>query len=250
MKILVIDDSGQAVSTKTIGTGSGSVMVVPAPLASMDLILSLPFNLVGTTLSINLATGSLPGLMTAAQFASIAALGTASTQATSAFDAAGAASTAQAFAIQRANQTGTQTASTISDFGAAAISAVTWSTLTGKPTFATVATSGAYSDLTGLPTLGTASTQATGAFATAAQGTKADSAIQPGNAGLIVAGAGWTANADGGDKTAVIGSTATLDTIATALNIVTAGAGTQLENIAQKVKALETALANSLRPNA
>lgn len=171
MKILVIDDSGQAVSTKTLGTGSGSVMVVPAPLASMDLTLSLPLNLVGTTLSINLATGSLPGLMTAAQFASIAALGT-------------------------------------------------------------------------------ASTQATGAFATAAQGTKADSAIQPGNAGLIVAGTGWTANADGGDKTVAIGNTATLDTIATALNIVTAGAGTQLENIAQKVKAMETALANSLRPNA
>lgn len=86
--------------------------------------------------------------------------------------------------------------------------------------------------------------------ATSAQGALADSAIQPGNAGLIVADTGWTANADGGDKTAVIGSTATLDTIATALNIVTAGAGTQLENIAQKVKALETALANSLRPSA
>jgi len=46
-------------------------------------------------------------------------LGTAATQASSAFDAAGAASTAQAAAVQRANHTGTQTASTISDFNSA-----------------------------------------------------------------------------------------------------------------------------------
>lgn len=43
-------------------------------------------------------------------------LGTAATQASSAFDAAGAAAAAQAYAIARANHTGTQTASTISDF--------------------------------------------------------------------------------------------------------------------------------------
>lgn len=46
-------------------------------------------------------------------------------------------------------------------------------------TLATVATTGAYSALSGKPSLGTASTQATGAFATAAQGTKADAAVQP-----------------------------------------------------------------------
>lgn len=144
--------------------------------------------------------------------------GTASAQDTSAFDASGSATAAQAFAIQRANQTGSQVASTISDFAAVAIAAVTWSTLTGKPTFATVATSGAYADLTGKPMAVTADT-------------------------------GWTANADAGDKTVVIGSTATLDTIATALNIVTAGAGTQLENIAQKVKALEATLVTFKVPN-
>lgn len=44
---------------------------------------------------------------------------------------------------------------------------------------ATVATSGDYADLTGKPTLGTAAAQNTTAFATAAQGTKADSAVQP-----------------------------------------------------------------------
>ncbi len=44
---------------------------------------------------------------------------------------------------------------------------------------ATVATSGAYSDLSGLPTLGTAAAADTGDFATAAQGSLADSAVQP-----------------------------------------------------------------------
>jgi hypothetical protein len=44
---------------------------------------------------------------------------------------------------------------------------------------ATVATSGAYSDLSGLPTLGTAAATAATDYATAAQGTLADSATQP-----------------------------------------------------------------------
>ena len=46
--------------------------------------------------------------------------------------------------------------------------------LTGKPTLF----SGAYADLTGKPTLGTAAAAATTDFATAAQGTKADTALQ------------------------------------------------------------------------
>lgn len=52
---------------------------------------------------------------------------------------------------------------------------------------ATVATTGAYSDLSGLPTLGTAAATDATAYATAAQGTKADSAVQS-----IVAGTGVT----------------------------------------------------------
>lgn len=43
---------------------------------------------------------------------------------------------------------------------------------------AAVATSGAYADLSGKPTLGTASAQNVGAFAAAAQGAKADTALQ------------------------------------------------------------------------
>lgn len=48
----------------------------------------------------------------------ITGLGTAATANTTDFDAAGAAAAAQAFAIQRANHTGTQTVSTISDLAA------------------------------------------------------------------------------------------------------------------------------------
>jgi hypothetical protein len=44
---------------------------------------------------------------------------------------------------------------------------------------ATVATTGAYSDLTGKPTLGTAAATAAADYATAAQGAKADTAVQP-----------------------------------------------------------------------
>ena len=46
--------------------------------------------------------------------------------------------------------------------------------LTGKPTLF----SGAYADLTGKPTLGTAAATASSDYATAAQGVKADSALQ------------------------------------------------------------------------
>lgn len=78
-------------------------------------------------------------------------------------DATSKANAAQAAAVQRANHTGTQTASTISDFSTAAVSAVTWTTLTGKPTFATVATTGAYGDLSGTPTLATVATSGSAA---------------------------------------------------------------------------------------
>lgn len=53
-----------------------------------------------------------------------------------------------------------------------------YSDLTGTPSLATVATTGAYTDLTGLPTLGTAAATASTDYATAAQGAKADTALQ------------------------------------------------------------------------
>lgn len=51
--------------------------------------------------------------------------------------------------------------------------------LVGIPTFATVALTGGYNDLIGKPILGTASSKDENDFATAAQGLKAESAVQP-----------------------------------------------------------------------
>lgn len=51
--------------------------------------------------------------------------------------------------------------------------------LTGAPALAAVATSGAYTDLSGRPVLGTAAYVSASTFATAAQGTLADTAVQP-----------------------------------------------------------------------
>lgn len=61
-----------------------------------------------------------------------------------------------------------------------------WTVLDAKAergSLAPVATSGDYADLSGKPALGTAAAQSTSAFATAAQGAKADTALQ-GGAGL------------------------------------------------------------------
>lgn len=61
-----------------------------------------------------------------------------------------------------------------------------WTALDAKAergSLAPVATSGDYADLSGKPALGTAAAQSTSAFATAAQGAKADTALQ-GGAGL------------------------------------------------------------------
>lgn len=61
---------------------------------------------------------------------------------------------------------------------------------------------------------------------------------------------GWTANADAGDKTQAIASTASISTIATALNTLSAGSGTLIAAMAAKIKALETVLVALKTPNA
>ena len=75
--------------------------------------------------------------------------------------AAGAtANSSDAQLRDRSTHTGTQAAGTITGLS-------------------TVATSGAYADLSGRPTLGTAAATASSDYATAAQGAKADTAVQP-----------------------------------------------------------------------
>lgn len=198
------------VGSMLIQNPDGSIQVVGSagnliPLACMDLTLALPLFYTAGTKSIGINSGS--------------------------YDASGAAASAQAFAIQRANHTGTQIASTISDFTAASIAAVTWSTLTGKPTLATVATSGVYSDLTGKPSLGT----------------------------QMSADTGWTANNTAGDKTAALSSYSNglNGTMVTALNVVSGGTGTALSAamdvlviVVKKLAAIETVLVSSKLPNA
>lgn len=77
-------------------------------------------------------------------------LGSAALNNTGDFDAAGAAATAQAFAIQRANHTGTQLSSTISDFIAAVRALLTPTSLNSTTTVST--TSGTYSTITTMTT--------------------------------------------------------------------------------------------------
>lgn len=66
----------------------------------------------------------------------------------------------------------------------------------------------------------------------------------------LVDDTGWTANADGGDKTSSIPSNATLDAMQAALNLVVAGFGDAFVATADKVKALETVLVGNKLPNA
>lgn len=77
-----------------------------------------------------------------------------------------------------------------------------YSDLSGTPTLAAVATTGDYNDLLGKPTLGTAAATSTGDYATAAQGTLADSALQSGdNISSLTNNVGYTTNV--GDITGV-----------------------------------------------
>ena len=62
-----------------------------------------------------------------------------------------------------------------------------------ESSLADVATTGAYADLSGRPSLGTAAAANTGDFATAAQGGKADTALQPGDELTDLASTGVTA---------------------------------------------------------
>lgn len=118
----------------------------------------------------------------------------------------------------------------LSTFSTAAISAVTWSTLTGKPTFANVATSGAYSDLSGTPSLGT----------------------------QMSVDSGWTANSTVGDKTASLSSYSNgiNSTIITALNLAAANSGTAIGalgdivvTLVKQVAAIRIALVAAKLPN-
>jgi hypothetical protein len=98
------------------------------------------------------------------------------------------ANSSDAHLLSRDNHTGTQVASTISDFSTAAVAAVTWTTLTGKPSFATVATTGSYTDLSNTPAAYTLPT----ATASVLGGVKIGSGISIDGNGVISASSGYT----------------------------------------------------------
>jgi hypothetical protein len=143
-------------------------------------------------------TGTVDGRDVAADGAIIDSLGTAATTASTAY-----ATAAQGALAASATQPGDL--ATVATSGA-------YSDLSGTPspfdpsTLATVATTGSYSDLSGSPTLGTAASTASTDYATAAQGTLADSATQPGDLATVATSGAY------GD----LSGTPTLGTAATA----------------------------------
>jgi hypothetical protein len=165
-------------------TGLQSALDAKAPLASPTFngtVSGITAAMVGLGSVDNTADASKP--VSTAQAAADSAVASAA-----AADATTKANAAQAAAVQRANHTGTQAASTISDFSSAAVSAVTWTTLTGKPSFATVATTGAYADLTGTPS----AYSLPAATASVLGGVKIGSGISIDGNGVISAAAGYT----------------------------------------------------------
>lgn len=110
-----------------VGSGTGifvranaPALVNPTGISKSDVGLSNVVNALQLQ-----AANNLSDVTSASTSRTNLGLGTAATQASSAFDAAGSSATAQAFAIQRSNHTGTQAASTISDFSTAADARIT-----------------------------------------------------------------------------------------------------------------------------
>lgn len=162
-----------------IGVAAGNIPSVSIPLSCMNLTMTAPMRATGNVVSVDVATTSAAGVISAADLTSVRS------------------ALQPGASIPWSTVTGTPTS--LSGYGVldgvsvnGAYSNPTWLTsfayskLTGAPSLATVATTGAYSDLTGKPTLGTAAAQNTTFFASAAQGTEADTACQSGTGALSV----------------------------------------------------------------
>ena len=170
----------QAPSTISSGTFGGGINLPYSQLLSAPTIPSNTNQLMNGNGFIT-ATGTAALITGTISNAQVSGLGTAATQASNAFDASGAAATSQAYAIQRANHTGTQSPITISSgtFGSGVN--LPYSQLLSAPTIPSntnqltngngfITTTGTAAAITGtIPNtqvsgLGTASTQASSAF--------------------------------------------------------------------------------------
>lgn len=89
------------------------------------------------------------------------------------------------------------------------------SAIANKPTLSAVATSGDYNALSNRPTLGTAAATNSTAYATAAQGAKADTAVQPGGLATVATTGDYNdlINKPGGGGTTPVATTSATGTI-------------------------------------
>lgn len=200
-----------ATQVTAMGSTAGKIPVALLPLSVMDLTMTPPMRATGNTVSVDVATTSAAGAISAADltlvrlaiqpgaFTTLAGYGIIDGVSVNGSYANPTWLTSFAYS----KLTGAPSLATVATTGAygdlsgkptipAAQVSSDWNAVSGvsqilnKPSLATVATSGAYTDLTGTPTLGSAAAKNITFFATAAQGTEADTACQSGTGALSV----------------------------------------------------------------
>lgn len=217
---LTLDASANP-SLNPMGSSAGNIPTNLIPLSCMNLSMTLPMRATGNVVSVDVATTSAAGVISAADLTSVrSALQpgasipwstvTGTPASLSGYGIIDGVSINGSYAnptwltsFAYSKLTGAPSLATVATTGAygdlsgkptipAAQVNSDWNAVSGvsqilnKPSLAAVAISGAYTDLTGTPTLGSAAAQNTSFFATAAQGSKADTACQSGTGALSV----------------------------------------------------------------
>lgn len=183
--VLAIAADGSS-SLNPVGNSAGNIPTVLLPLSCMNLTMTLPMRATANVVSVDDATQSAAGTLSASDKTRIDSL--AAVALTGAYgDLSGRPTipSAQVNSDWNASSGVSQILNkptSLSGYGI--LDGVSVNGSYADPTWLT---SFAYSKLTGTPTLGTAAAQDTTFFASAAQGTKADSACQSGAGALSVA---------------------------------------------------------------
>lgn len=183
--VLAIAADGSS-SLNPVGSSAGNIPTVLLPLSCMNLTMTLPMRATANVVSVDDATQSAAGTLSASDKIRLDSL--AAVALTGAYgDLSGRPTipSAQVNSDWNASSGVSQILNkptSLSGYGI--LDGVSVNGSYANPTWLT---SFAYSKLTGTPTLGTAAAQDTTFFASAAQGTKADSACQSGTGALSVA---------------------------------------------------------------